>query len=70
MGLLIFGPFKQTLQILQETDVKKYPFCSDSNSQPFKNESPLIASRPGLLSIFINLLFIAQNPESVFHPQN
>ena len=46
-----FRLFKQTLQILQQINVKKCPSrirSWDLNSQPSANESPPITTRPGL----------------------
>ena len=48
----IFGLFKQTLQILQQINVKQCPSCircRDLNSQPSDYESPPLTTRPGLL---------------------
>ena len=49
--LFIFGGSKQTLQFLQQTDVKKCPSsipCQVSNPQPLERESLPITTRPGL----------------------
>ena len=43
--------FKQTIQFLQQINVKKCPssiWCRDSNPQPLECESPPITTRPGL----------------------
>ena len=45
----IFGLFKQTIQILQQINVKKCPssiWCQDSNSQPSDYKSPPLITRP------------------------
>ena len=45
----IFGPFKQTLQSLQQYNVKKCPSsiqCWDSIPQPIERESPSITTTP------------------------
>ena len=47
----IFGLFKQTIQFLQQINVKKCPssiWCQDSNPRPFTHESSPITTRPGL----------------------
>ena len=47
----IFGLFKQTIQLLQQINVKKCPSSIwrwDSNPRPFKHESSPITTRPGL----------------------
>ena len=47
----IFGLFKQTIQFLQQINVKKCPSSiqrQDSNPQPFKHELSPITTRPGL----------------------
>ena len=47
-----FDLFKQTLQFLQQINVKKCPSsirCRDSNPGPSEYESPTITTRPGLL---------------------
>ena len=47
----IFSLFKQTIQFLQQINVKKCPssiWRQDSNPRPSKRESPLITTRPGL----------------------
>ena len=49
--LFIFGLFKQTLQFLQQINVKKCPSsirCRDLNPQPLEHESRPITTRPGL----------------------
>ena len=46
--------FKQTIQILQQINVKKCPssiWCRDSNSQPSDYESTLLTTRPGLSNL-------------------
>ena len=46
-----FRLFKQTLQFLQQINVKKYQSSIqfwDSNSRPSENESPSLTTRPGL----------------------
>ena len=46
-----FRLFKQTLQFLQQMNVKKCPSSIrrwDLNPQPFEHESPPITTRPGL----------------------
>ena len=53
MGLFLiyFRLFKQTLQFLQQINVKKYPssiWFWDSNPSPLENESLPITNRPGL----------------------
>ena len=47
----IFGLFKQTIQFLQQINVKKCPSSKwrwDLNPQPFAHESSLITTKPGL----------------------
>ena len=47
----IFRLFKQTIQILQQINVKKCPSsiqCRDLKSQPSESESPPLTTRPGL----------------------
>ena len=59
----IFGLYKQTIQILQQLDVKKchvYPvsiWLKDSNPQPLKHEASPITTRPGLSSFIFSYLF-------------
>ena len=46
-----FRLFKQTIQFLQQINVKKCPssiWCWDSNPRPSEHESPPITTRPGL----------------------
>ena len=50
--LFIFSLFKQTIQYLQQINVKKCPssmWCRDLNPQLLKHESSPITTRPGLL---------------------
>ena len=57
----IFGLFKQTIQILQQNNVKKCPSsirCRDSNSQSSDYESPNLTTRPGLPPNPINTCYI------------
>ena len=45
-----FHPFKQTLQFLQQINLKKCPYSiqsRDSNSQPADYKSPPLITRPG-----------------------
>ena len=49
--LFIFGLFKQTIQLLQQINVKKCPSSIrrwDSNPRPLERESTPITTRPGL----------------------
>ena len=49
--LFIFGLFKQTIQFLQQINVKKCPSSIrrwDSNPRPLERESTPITTRPGL----------------------
>ena len=49
--LVYFGLFKQSIQLLQQINVKNCPssiWCWDSNLQPSEYESPPITTRPGL----------------------
>ena len=49
--LFTFGLFKQTIQFLQQSNVKKFPFSIwhwDSNPQPLDHELSPITTRPGL----------------------
>ena len=53
----IFGLSKQTIQYLQQINVKKCPFSLwhwDSNPQPLKHESSPTTTRPGLLQLLRN----------------
>ena len=46
-----FHPLKQTIQFLQQINVKKCPSSirrQDSNSQPSDYQSPPLTTRPGL----------------------
>ena len=48
---IYFWLFKQTLQILQQINVKKCPSCMwgcDLNSRPSEHEAPHVTTRPGL----------------------
>ena len=52
----IFGLFKQTIQFLQQINVKKCPSSvqyRDLNPQPLGCESPPITTRPGLPKMFV-----------------
>ena len=47
----LFSSFKQTLQFLQQINMKKCPssiWCQDQNPRPLEYESPPIITRPGL----------------------
>ena len=51
LSSIIFSLFKQTIQILQQINVKKCSSsirCHDSNSQPSDYESPPLTTRQGL----------------------
>ena len=58
-----FWLFKQTIQLLQQINVKKCPSsirCWDSNSPPLEHKSHPITTRPGLsipLTLFLFLYF-------------
>ena len=52
-SIFIYFRSFQTIQFLQQINVKKYPSSIlrwDSNSQPSDYESPPLTTRPGLLS--------------------
>ena len=52
--LVYFRLFKQTIQFLQQIDVKKYPSsirCWDLNPRPSEDELPPITTKPGLSPI-------------------
>ena len=52
---IYFHFFKNTLQVLQQINVKICPssiLCQDSNSQPLERESPPMTTRPGLPPLF------------------
>ena len=54
----IFGHFEQTIQFLQQINVKKCPSSKwrwDLNPQPFQHELSTITTRPGLLPLNFNL---------------
>ena len=56
--LFIFGLFKQTIQFLQQINVKKCPSSIrrwDSNPRPLERESTPITTRPGLPPIYETL---------------
>ena len=54
----IFGLFKQTIQFLQQINVKKCPSsiqCWHSNPRPFEDESSPIITRPAGLLVMLTL---------------
>ena len=58
--LFIFGLFKQTIQFLQQMNVKNVMSIQylgwDSNPRPLERESTPITTRPGLYIIFIHFV--------------
>ena len=58
---IYFRLFIETIQILQQINVKKCPSsiqCWDSNSQPSDFESPPLTTKPGLPPLSINLCLV------------
>ena len=65
--LFSFSLFKQTIQFLQQINVKKCPSsiqCRDLNPRPFEHESSPITTRPGLPPTICHML-LCQNAASV-----
>ena len=59
--LFIFGLFKQTIQFLQQINVKKCPSSIrrwDSNPRPLERESTPITTRPGLPPLLLRCLMM------------
>ena len=64
-----FCPLKQTIQFLQQINVKKCPSWNqrqDSNSQPSDYESPLSTTRPGLPPLLSSHFPIEFAPLQIF----